>query len=132
MSEIKTDFEKLVIAKQYIRYQKKRIQELEDKLHENLLLVEELKLYKIFSGKERKIIEFKDQFHDRFVNIDVDYGNEIKEYVKNEIEPKALDNLLHLYHVLNKTKLRVIKRGLKSYYAGEKVNIGKFVFAQQS
>ena len=88
---IKTDFEKLVIAKQYIDYLKKRIQELDEKVYNNELLIEKLKLM-VPPGKTEEVIKSKDQFYNRFLRIYVEDENEIKEYIKNEIEPKAIDN----------------------------------------
>ncbi|MCK4799217.1 MAG: hypothetical protein KAT05_17725 [Spirochaetes bacterium] len=128
IKQIKTDFEKLVIAKQYINYQKKRMQELEKNIYENSLLIEELRLEGIIIDKQSEVTKVKKSFTDRFLAIDSDYMR-VLDFINNEIEPKTV-NLLYLYVTLCKLKIRTLKKEMKKYYDGSKISIGRFTFEQ--
>ncbi len=130
MNKPKTDFEKLIIAKQYIAYQKKRILELEDELYKKALLIEELKIeaIQLKFNKKNQIQIAKNKFNKRFIKYEKDYS-EVRDFINNEIAPKAFDDLLYLYRILDNIKIRALKRQMKGYFNFNKFVVGKLVFS---
>lgn len=78
-------------------------------------------------NKETAVRKLKNEFSDRFLYIPHDY-EKVRDFIYNEIEPKALNNLLFLYETLQKVKIRNLRKSMKKYYEGTLINIGKLKF----